>query len=185
MASPEYTLARQTAFRANEIETSSCVGEGACCESTVPLTRGDLGIIISDIRRGKISSKIINEAISRSQDPQRSGRCPFLNPENRCDIYESRPLTCMVWGIGGDPLDPENYADAVRNYKNGGLNRYPNLLLEQNTCISCRMQTAFGSTSIEANELALKACRAIVPLRKKGQDYTILKFVRDGISEIK
>lgn len=26
-------------------------------------------------------------------------RCPLLNDENRCDLYDSRPITCRVYGI--------------------------------------------------------------------------------------
>jgi Fe-S-cluster containining protein len=26
-------------------------------------------------------------------------RCPLLNKENRCDLYESRPITCRLYGV--------------------------------------------------------------------------------------
>lgn len=27
------------------------------------------------------------------------GCCPFLSAENRCTIYEERPIMCRVWGV--------------------------------------------------------------------------------------
>lgn len=181
MPNPEYMLAREMALRANEIGPSSCVGNGACCESTTPLVIGDAGLIIRDIRSGKISSETINETISRSQDPKRQTLCPFLNTENRCSIYESRPLTCVVWGIGGLPLDGEDYARAIRGWERSGIpDTYPNIDLNQLTCLKCRLSTASNSTKIEANELALKASRfaEIRTERRRGGQYTVSQFVK-------
>jgi hypothetical protein len=28
----------------------------------------------------------------------RPSRCPYLTPENRCSVYEVRPLICRLWG---------------------------------------------------------------------------------------
>lgn len=181
MANPEYMHAREIGLRANAIEPSACVGNGACCTSEVPLTKGDVGIIERDIRHGRISREVVNAAIARSQDPERSEQCPFLDFENRCSIYESRPLICIVWGIGGAP-SPAGHIDLGNLVEETGPGRIRNMDLEQATCFQCRLMTAFDTTSVEANELAREASLQTEPvLIKRGREYTTAEFVRKDL----
>lgn len=181
MANSEYMRARESALYANSIEPSSCIGDAACCDAEVPVSSGDIGVIIRDIRNGKIARNVIDDAVRRNQDPERNNRCPFLTEGNKCSIYESRPIVCVVWGIGGLPIDEESYQQSVNEWKvTGESQQYPNMLLEQSTCIGCRIQTCFNSTSVEANEAALRApgmAQATYPIMKKGKPYTLTQFV--------
>lgn len=173
------------AFRANQISGASSCREAYCCETDVPLTKDDIGIIVNGIRSGEISSGVIKDAIARSEDPEQNGICPFLTPERRCSIYDHRPLVCVVWGIGGDPLDEKDYDLAVERYKQGKSDTYPNMLLIQANCIPCRIETHPDSTPIEANELALKARKALRYKRKGGEEYAMTDFLREELPLIR
>ncbi len=178
MPNLEYMHAREIGLRANAIEPSACVGDGACCTSQVPLTKGDVGIIIEDIRRGRISREVVDATIDRSQDPERSEQCPFLDTENRCSIYESRPLICIIWGVGGPP-SPMGHIDLGDLVEKTGPDRIRNMDLEQTTCFKCHLMTAFDTTSVEANKLAREASLQTAPvLMKRGRQYTTTEFVK-------
>lgn len=185
MANAEYISARNMALRANAIANASSCRKAFCCEASVPLTKGDLGIIVKGIRSGEITDDIVSDAIARSQDPEKNKICPFLTSEERCSIYDHRPLTCILWGIGGDPIDNKHYNQAVKESRQGGSNTYPNLLLVQSTCLSCRITTHADSTPIEANELASKARSALRYKRKGGKEYTIIDFTRKELPSIR
>lgn len=185
MANAEYISARNMALRANEIANASSCREALCCEASVPLTRGDIGTIVKGIRSGKITDDIVSDAVARSQDPKHNEICPFLTPAQRCSIYKDRPLTCILWGIGGDPIDKKHYDQAVEASRQGGSNTYPNLLLVQSTCLSCRITTHADSTPIEANQLALEARSALRYKRKGGKEHTIIDFTREELPSIR
>ncbi|MEX2007849.1 MAG: YkgJ family cysteine cluster protein [Candidatus Levyibacteriota bacterium] len=188
MANPEYMHARELGLRAMSIETSACVGEGACCTSQVPISKGDIGIMVKDIHSGKISREVIDATIERGKDPERSEQCPFLDIDNKCSIYESRPLVCITWGIGGE-LSPMGHVDLSKMIASGeleetGSGRIRNMDLNQATCLTCRLITAFDTTSIEANNLASEANNQVLPVIKKGRDYTTTDFVKNELPYI-
>ncbi len=188
MANPEYMRARELGLSAMSIEPSACVGDGACCTSQVPITKGDIGIIVKDIKSGKISSEVVDAAIARSKDSEKTEQCPFLDNDNRCSVYESRPLVCITWGIGGLPSSM-GHVDLSKMISDGVLEetkpgRIRNMDLEQATCLTCHLITAFDTTSTEANDLANKANTQIIPIIKSGRDYTTTDFVKKELPYI-
>ncbi len=186
MANPEYIHARELGLQAMSIEPSACVADGAaaCCTSEVPITKGDIGIIVGDIRKGKISREVVDAAIVRSKDPERSEQCPFLDSDNRCSIYESRPLICITWGIGGIPLPLADRIDVKGLVEEAEPGRIRNIDLEQATCFTCHIVTAWDTTSLEANRLAADANKQVIPVIKKGRDYTTTEFVKRDLPYI-
>jgi len=54
-------------------------------------------------------------------------RCPLLNGENRCDLYDRRPITCRLYGL---PLDIGGQAHTCgkTGFKQGGS--YPTVKIE-------------------------------------------------------
>lgn len=181
MANPEYTRTREMALRANTIGPSACVGDGKCCTPDIPLTKGDLAVIVKNVRRSNIPREVVRETIERSNDLNRQDKCAFLDPDNKCSIYPYRPVTCIVWGIGGLPMDKPDYYKAKREWeKSGTPDEYPNVTLEQFTCLGCRFMTAFDATKIEANELAMKASEANTNTLKKknGEPYALMDYVK-------
>lgn len=45
------------------------------------------------VDRGKLPEEVL------FQLSQERVRCPFLNDENLCDLYDRRPITCRVYGV--------------------------------------------------------------------------------------
>ena len=45
------------------------------------------------VDRGKLPEEVL------FQLAQERVRCPFLNDENLCDLYDRRPITCRVYGV--------------------------------------------------------------------------------------
>ena len=191
MANPEYMRAREMALKAMSIEPSACVGDGQCCTFDVPITKGDMGIIAKDIRSGKISREIVNASIERSKDPERNEKCPFLDPDNKCSIYESRPLVCITWGIGGvfSPSETVVVTSLDNMVADGtleetGPGRIRNIELKQTTCVPCRFLTAFDTTSVEANDLANAANAFLKPIMKGGRKYSTMDFAKTDLPQI-
>jgi Fe-S-cluster containining protein len=107
-----------------------CTGCGNCCkEPLLPLTDGDVKRIQE--RTGHSAADIVRwvdrNGIEMDDEPEafitlrqgkrvmvlghRGGGCQYLGADNRCSIYESRPLGCRIY-----PFDPTFS-------KNGNLRR--------------------------------------------------------------
>lgn len=68
-----------------------CSGCGECCSDTLPLSKSD----IKRIKRYMIHKKV--RAVNRGNCMELDCTCPFLNENNRCNIYEVRPKICRVY----------------------------------------------------------------------------------------
>jgi len=55
-------------------------------------------------------------------------RCPLLDDENRCILYEFRPITCRFYGIP-TAIGGQGYTCGLSGFKPGG--RYPTVQLER------------------------------------------------------
>ena len=55
-------------------------------------------------------------------------RCPMLNDDNECEIYEFRPLTCKLYGIP-TAIDGEGYTCGLSGFEKG--KKYPTANLDQ------------------------------------------------------
>lgn len=112
-------------------------------------------------------------------------RCPFLDAESRCSIYEARPAVCRLWGApllfrqgaaATEPLVREAGQPLRQTQTPGGL-------------ITCcpknyRDETPFGklATADTVNmEIVLSALAAInhVYCRKRGSDPTLRLAIAD------
>ena len=68
-----------------------CSGCGECCSDTLPLSKSD----IKRIKRYLAHKKV--KAVNRGNCMELDCICPFLNKDNRCNIYEVRPKICRVY----------------------------------------------------------------------------------------
>jgi len=55
---------------------------------------------------------IISESIFGMSGTTADGKCPFLNAENRCEIYDERPEVCRKFGSGDEPMLDCEYMSA-------------------------------------------------------------------------
>lgn len=96
-----YDLLRQAAFKANEKMPTHCHGcRGKCCTREVEITRDDADLIMSGVRSGEINQQTTRTALD-SADIKDSNRCPFLAGEDKCAIYDFRPIICVIYSAGG------------------------------------------------------------------------------------
>ena len=68
----------------NNFECKNC---GECCSNFLPLRKQEIATM------KRLAQK-------ENRHPLRQdwyARCPFLNNNNRCDIYENRPLICREY----------------------------------------------------------------------------------------
>jgi len=98
-----------------------CTGCGNCCrDPLLPITDGDLRRIVDTTRlpARDVINWVDRHGIDLPGEPEsfvhlragrrvmvlrhRRGGCPFLGEDNRCKIYDSRPLGCRIF-----PFDPE------------------------------------------------------------------------------
>ncbi|MBS7526640.1 YkgJ family cysteine cluster protein [Fusibacter paucivorans] len=101
-------------------QCSGCIGCKACCSESVDTTYieflyvlnryypmyEDLASLPDGIRGRLLKFTLFELAI-----PQ---KCPFLNEEGRCEIYEARPLACRVYGTLSRSDYEANYEAVVR-----------------------------------------------------------------------
>ena len=90
-----------------------CKGCGNCCKlcKNVVWTKGDfdkiskyLQISHSELKRRydfKFSKR-------KDREVRLMGTCPFLNEENKCDIYEVRPHICKQYPFSANQIKPYN-----------------------------------------------------------------------------
>ena len=65
----------------------NCKQCGKCCSNYLPLTTEEV------IRIKKLAKK----ENKRLLDKNWYNYCPFLNEQNKCDIYDNRPLICKYY----------------------------------------------------------------------------------------
>ena len=80
-----------------------CDGCGACCRTKL------VDVFDEDLLR----EPRLNEHMTKLREPGidfeigylnclRNGACPFLDDENRCSIYPTRPVACVVFPAGSE-----------------------------------------------------------------------------------
>jgi Fe-S-cluster containining protein len=97
----------------------TCQRCGTCCLNVFPLFHPDLSRLENRINLSKMRGNI-KVYLSQGQEPPKGirlfldagdpsrptsspNRCPFLDSENACTIYEDRPLACRRFPIGDKP----------------------------------------------------------------------------------
>lgn len=83
------------------VPEGDCSGCGRCCHESVGASFAEAEVIYQDIKSMPAEKR--NQIIERILDYyfdvyQIRMKCPFLSPENRCEIYDSRPLNCRIYG---------------------------------------------------------------------------------------
>ena len=71
--------------------------------------------------------------------PNRADACRFLRRDGKCGIYEYRPFTCRMWGIGHGSGEACVHADPPMSYQEMG--RLSDLYEEFYTPIDLRIMT--------------------------------------------
>lgn len=71
-----------------------CVaGNAECCTADAELISQDIDHLFEAFRSGQLPIEILHEAVARGLEE--NARCPFLDDENNCTVYEYRPLICV------------------------------------------------------------------------------------------
>lgn len=83
------------------VPEGDCSGCGRCCHESVGASFAEAEVIYQDIKAmpAEKRKQIIDRIMDYYFDVYQVRRkCPFLSPENRCEIYASRPLNCRIYG---------------------------------------------------------------------------------------
>ena len=76
--------------------------------------------IAKEQKKGKDTSEILQQAGSYRV------RCPLLNDEGRCELYEDRPITCRIYGVPM-AIGEETHTCSRSGFKQGG--QYPTVYM--------------------------------------------------------
>jgi len=74
-----------------------------------------------DLESGKSEQNILQDLAAERV------RCPLLNAEDRCDLYENRPITCRFYGIP-TAIGGKGHTCGKSNFKQG--EHYPTVNLD-------------------------------------------------------
>ena len=69
------------------MSTFECKCCGNCCSNFLPLRKEEI----------RTMKKLAKKENKHPLIKDWYGRCPFLNNNNKCDIYENRPLICREY----------------------------------------------------------------------------------------
>lgn len=90
-------------------------------------------------------------------------RCPLLGEDNLCSLYESRPITCRIYGIPTATAGKSHICGRT-NFEQGG--KYPTLNMDklygQLQLISAEMTAAVNATNVKACELLIPVSMALI-----------------------
>jgi Fe-S-cluster containining protein len=139
---------------ASATEISCQRGRGKCCDRQVPTTKEDRLRIIKAFKNGDLEDSIRTRALERLKD-KNDKRCPFLDEQNECSIYNERPLICRSFGVAGEVRPGRehklimalNMADSVRSEQYLGAS--------DTVCMACeecqpRIPRRFRASVVEA-----------------------------------
>ena len=90
-------------------------------------------------------------------------RCPLLNKENRCDLYESRPVTCRLYGIP-TAISGRGHTCGLSAFKEG--ESYPTVNLDSVQAklheLSQEIVAALRSTHVKMGDLLMPLSMALL-----------------------
>ncbi len=78
--------------------------------------------IAKEQKKGKDTGEILQQAGSYRV------RCPLLNDEGRCDLYEDRPITCRIYGVPM-AIGNETHTCSRSGFVQGG--QYPTVYMDK------------------------------------------------------
>lgn len=84
----------------NSIPNGDCIGCGKCCMESVGANLVEFLNIYNYLNENKNIHNIVMEKILDYyfQEYKEKMPCPFKDSNNRCLIYEARPLNCRIYG---------------------------------------------------------------------------------------
>lgn len=87
-----------------------------CCYQNVDITEHEaellVGAIVEDhVKFDKDLLMVQSQSIPINELPHESRRCIFLTKENKCGVYQYRPIACRKYFVTGDPelCDSQKY----------------------------------------------------------------------------
>ncbi len=87
------------ALHHKEFKNRDCLDCANCCKTTSPIFRDvDIKRIAKNLRLKE--SNFINQYLKMDEDNDwvlKSSPCPFLAMDNKCEIYDVRPLACREY----------------------------------------------------------------------------------------
>ena len=96
-------------------------------------------------------------------------RCPMLNTEEMCDIYEFRPITCRLYGIP-TAINGEGYTCGLSEFQKGvtyptaNMDQIQNKLLQ----LSAELVTAIASKHTRMGEILVPLSMALTTIYDDG-----------------
>ena len=99
--------------KTSSIEVSCKKGCGFCCHLQVDITKDEAEVLYEEILSGYEIDQVRLARLAlreRTSEEWKKGvvtdnRCVFLNSENACGIYASRPSSCRKLSVTSDPKD--------------------------------------------------------------------------------
>lgn len=85
----------------SKVPSGDCIGCGNCCAESVGASFVEAEVIFDYLKsmdkekRNKIIEKLL---VYIFDIYEMRDKCPFLGEDNRCEIYEVRPLNCRIFG---------------------------------------------------------------------------------------
>lgn len=114
----EYEVEEKLSQIYESIPSGDCVGCGSCCHESVPLTFFELMRVDEYLKENGLSKELAHGVVHYYfNELTRRDSCPFLNDDNRCRIYDVRPLTCRVYGHMTKEADQEGYEGVLSSNK--------------------------------------------------------------------
>ena len=106
---------------------------------------------------GKEDNEILNEMAETRV------RCPMLNDEQMCEIYEFRPLTCRLYGIP-TAIGGKGYTCGLSAFEKGGTYPTANLDKIQSRLLqlSAELALAIGSKFTRMGEMLVPLSMALI-----------------------
>lgn len=101
---------------------------GGCCSDILPLLPTELSRLRAFVKKThyKPHTKVIIP-MGETYD----GTCPFLNEDNKCDIYKIRPEICKMFKCWQNDLTPEKFktlSPEVQSYYLKYYNKHPDVV---------------------------------------------------------
>lgn len=85
-------------------------------------------------------------------------RCPLLGPDNLCILYESRPITCRLYGIPTSSSGTSHICGRT-NFKQGG--KYPTVNMDN---LYSKLQLISAEMTAALNAKNVKVCEMLIPV---------------------
>ncbi len=105
-----------------------------------------------EIKNGK------NEIDILAKMSQERIRCPLLGPDNMCILYESRPITCRIYGIPTSSSGMSHICGRT-NFNEG--EKYPTLNMDK---IYTQLQLLSAEMTLGLKAKNVKMCEMLIPV---------------------